>query len=62
MKKLLRGISSKMAWWDEEEKKDKRNRSDRYKVAFPDEYTKEEVRDAQQRLDQQEEQKQQGAG
>lgn len=51
-----------MPWWDEEEKKDKRNRSDRYKVAFPDEYTKEEVRDAQQRLDQQEERKKQGAG
>lgn len=50
-----------MAWWDEEEKKDKRYRSDRYKVAFPDEYTQEEVRDAQRRLDQQEERRKQGA-
>ena len=27
-----------MAWWDAEELKPKRNRSDMYKVAFPDEY------------------------
>ena len=40
-----------MAWWEEEKKKPKRNRSDRYKVAFPDEYTPEEVKDAQDRLD-----------
>lgn len=42
-----------MAWWDAEELKPKRNRSDRYKVAFPDEYDAAEVADAQDRLNQQ---------
>jgi len=46
-----------MAWWDAEALKKPRNRSDRYKVAFPDEYTEAEVKDAQQRLDQQEAQR-----
>ena len=41
-------------WWDKEELKDKRFRSDRYKVAFPDQYTEAEVRAAQQRIEQQE--------
>lgn len=43
-----------MAWWDSEELKEPRYRSDRYKVAFPDQYTKQEVLDAQQRIEQQE--------
>jgi hypothetical protein len=48
-----------MAWWDNELLKKPRNRSDRYKVAFPDEYAKEEVDAAQKRIDQQEERKRQ---
>jgi len=39
-----------MAWWDHEELKDPRNRSDRYIVNFPNEYTEKEVEAAQKRL------------
>ena len=42
-----------MAWWDHEELKDPKHRSDRYIVSFPDEYTKDEVASAQRRLDKQ---------
>lgn len=43
-----------MAWWDHEELKDKRYRSDRYRVAFPDQYTEAEVKAALLRIEQQE--------
>lgn len=39
-----------MAWWDHEELKPLSARSDRYKVAFPDYYTKSEVDEAKGRL------------
>lgn len=39
-----------MAWWDHEELKSPADRSDRYIVSFPDEYTAEEVAAAQIRL------------
>lgn len=38
-----------MAWWDHEELKSPQNRSDRYKVAFPGEYTQQEVDEARKR-------------
>lgn len=46
-----------MAWWDHEELKEPRFRSDRYITSFPSEYTEAEVKAAQRRLDQQEAQK-----
>lgn len=42
-----------MAWWDHEELKGPKHRSDRYIVSFPDGYTKDEVASAQRRLDKQ---------
>jgi hypothetical protein len=39
-----------MAWWDHEELKSLPDRSDRYKVAFPEHYSAEEVREAAERL------------
>lgn len=39
-----------MAWWDHEELKPVELRSDKYKVAFPEFYTKEEVEQAKQRI------------
>lgn len=33
-----------MAWWDHEELKQPENRSDRYKLAFPEEYDHTEIR------------------
>ena len=39
-----------MAWWDHEELKSKSDRSDRYKVSFPEEYSSEEVKEAQKRI------------
>lgn len=38
-----------MAWWDHEELKEHKYRSDRYILAFPNEYTKEEVEAAKKR-------------
>ena len=35
-----------MAWWDHEELKAHEDRSDKYKLAFPNEYTEEELVDA----------------
>lgn len=32
-----------MAWWDHEELKDSKDRSDRYKLTFENEYTEEEL-------------------
>jgi hypothetical protein len=32
-----------MAWWDHEELKSPADRSDRYKLTFPDEYSAEEI-------------------
>lgn len=43
-----------MAWWDSENLKTVKDRSDRYKVAFPDQYSLQEVLDAQRRIEQQE--------
>lgn len=40
-----------MAWWDHEELKSKDSRSDRYILAFPNEYTFEEVQAAGKRED-----------
>lgn len=40
-----------MAWWDHEELKSPNARSDRYKVNFPEGYSKREVEEAQQNLD-----------
>lgn len=39
-----------MAWWDHEELKSPEHRSDNYKLAFPDEYTAQEVQDARDRV------------
>lgn len=39
-----------MAWWDHEELKAPENRSDRYKVTFPEEFSSREVAEAQARL------------
>lgn len=39
-----------MAWWDHEELKAPADRSDRYKVAFPNEYTPTEVAEAATRI------------
>lgn len=38
-----------MAWWDHEELKSHANRSDRYILAFPNEYSPEEVQRATER-------------
>lgn len=39
-----------MAWWDHEDLKDPRYKSDRYKVTFPEGYTDREVIEARERL------------
>lgn len=41
-----------MAWWDHEELKDPKYRSDRYKLAFPTGYTQEEIDEARTRQEQ----------
>lgn len=41
-----------MAWWDHEELKDHKYRSDRYKLAFPTGYTQQEIDEARTRQEQ----------
>lgn len=41
-----------MAWWDHEELKDPKYRSDRYKLAFPTGYTQQELDEARARQEQ----------
>lgn len=39
-----------MAWWDHEDLKSPKDKSDRYKVTFPEEYTPKEVKEALERI------------